>query len=400
MTEFEFVVPLPEEEYRSFVAGLPHCNFMQKDMWAKVKTGWTGVLCGLSREGEIVATAHLLIRRLPTGQKLIYSPRGFLLDYSDKDILDRFTSEVRGYAKSIGAYMVRIDPEIVLSRKYKGEAVKDDVGYNALELLKNSGWKHMGFATDFHSYTQPRFNAEYPLVRDGQPQSDDEMVKGFDKKIRKFVGAYTEKRGIFFTCGNSEEDIKLFCDISSHTEERQHILLRDSAYFSRMTEAYGEDCMFFFAKMDLHKFIAFLDTQPQDEQTQKDREEAERWLEHGDVVPMSALQMIRSNDTAYLLYSGFDDRVFPRFRTTNQIRYEAMKYFRDRGCSVFSFMGIKGDLNDPLSDFKLKFNPTVVEYIGELELPVRPILYRFMNKFLPFAKRVYIRAALLIKGKK
>ena len=115
---------------------------------------------------------------------------------------------------------------------------------------------------------------------------------------------------------------------------------------------------------------------------------------------MSALQMIRSNDTAYLLYSGFDDRVFPRFRTTNQIRVEAMKYFRDRGCHVFSFMGIKGDLKDPLSEFKLKFNPCIVEYIGELELPVRPMLYRFMNKFLPFAKRVYIRTALLFKGKK
>ena len=48
----------------------------------------------------------------------------------------------------------------------------------------------------------------------------------------------------------------------------------------------------------------------------------------------------------------------------------------------------------------MKFNPTVVEYIGELEYPVRPLLYRFMNRFLPFAKRIYIRTALLLKGKK
>lgn len=400
MTDFEFCVPFPEQEYREFAERLPHCNFMQKDLWSRVKTEWSHELCALKKDGQAVAAAHLLIRRLPTGQTLIYAPRGFLADYSDREVVSRFTEGLRKYAKSKKAYMVRIDPEIVLSRKYKGETSPSEEGRAALDLLTGLGWRHMGFATDFHSYTQPRFNAEYSLTDDEVPRSDEEILQGFDKKIRKFIGAYTEKRGIYFTHGNTPEDIRLFCEISSHTEERQHILLRDEEYFTRMTEAYGDRCQFFFARMDLRKFIAFLDTQPQDEQTAKDREEAEKLLESGDTVPMSALQMIRSNDTAYLLYSGFDDRIFPRFRTTNQIRYEAMRYFRDQGCEVFSFMGIKGDLADPLSDFKLKFNPTVVEYVGELELPVRPLLYRFMTRFLPLAKRIYIRTALLLKGKK
>ncbi len=395
--KFEFIVPFPKEEFSAYVQSLPHCNLMQKPQWAKVKNAWTSVLCGMKREGETVAVAHLLIRRLPTGQKLMYSPRGLLLDYSDKEVLAKFTEELKNYAKKSGAYMIRIDPEIILSRKYMGEESKDAAGYETLNTLKELGWKHGGFATDFHSYTQPRYNAEYPLTKEGNPVNDEEMLKGFDKKLRKFIGRYTKTRGIFFTYGNSEEDIKLFCEISSHTEERQHILLRDPAYFTRMKEAYGDDCMFFFAKMDLRKFLEFLDSQPQDEQTEKDRAQAKKWLEYGEIIPMSALQLVRSNDTAYLLYSGFDDRVFPRFRTTNQIRYEAMKYFRDQGCSVFSFMGIRGDLQDPLSDFKLKFNPTVVEYVGELEYPVKPLEYRFMTKFLPFAKGLYLRLARLLK---
>ncbi|MBO5213283.1 MAG: peptidoglycan bridge formation glycyltransferase FemA/FemB family protein [Clostridia bacterium] len=397
---YEFIVPMSKSEFSAFTESLPHCNFMQKPQWAQVKNAWQSVLCGLKKEGETVAVAHLLIRRLPLGQKLIYAPRGILMDYSDRESLARFTEELKDYAKSVGAYMVRIDPELILSRKYQGQEVCDELGYDCLKSLTDQGWKHMGFATDFHSYTQPRYNAEYPLKKEGNPVNDEEMLKGFDKKLRKFIGRYTETRGIFFTHGNSEEDIKLFCEISSHTEERQHILLRDPAYFIRMKEAFGDDCMFFFAKMDLRKFLEFLDSQPQDEQTQRDRAEAEKWLEFGEIIPMSALQMIRSNDTAYLLYSGFDDRVFPRFRTTNQIRYEAMKYFRDQGCSTFSFMGIRGDLNDPLSDFKLKFNPTVIEYVGELEYPVKPLQYRFMTKFLPFAKRWYLRLARLLKGKK
>ena len=100
------------------------------------------------------------------------------------------------------------------------------------------------------------------------------------------------------------------------------------------------------------------------------------------------------------MYSGFDDSVYPRFRTTNQIRFEAMRRFRDEGLSTFSFMGIHGDLNDTLSEFKLKFNPVVVEFAGEFEMPVRPLTYKFMAKAFPKAKKLYIGLMLKLKGKK
>ena len=99
---------------------------------------------------------------------------------------------------------------------------------------------------------------------------------------------------------------------------------------------------------------------------EKDLEEAERLKrERGSIITVSALLTVKSNSTAYLLYSGFDDSVFPRFRTTNQLRFEAMRFYRNKGCRTFSLLGIHGDLNDSLSDFKMKFNPTVVEYAGE-----------------------------------
>ncbi len=95
-----------------------------------------------------------------------------------------------------------------------------------------------------------------------------------------------------------------------------------------------------------------------------------------------------------MLYSGFDDSVFPRFRTTNQLRFEAMRFFRNKGCKTFSLLGIHGDLNDSLSDFKMKFNPTVVEYAGEFELPTKIIRYWLLSKVMPIAKRIYFKIKL------
>ncbi|MDF2686973.1 MAG: murM, partial [Clostridia bacterium] len=232
--------------------------------------------------------------------------------------------------------------------------------------LKNVGYFHMGFAKDFHTYTQPRFNAEYRITDDeGRKLSDEDILLGFDKKIKKFIGRYTEERGIYFENSNSEEAVELFSQISEHTEERQHILLRDLNYFKRIRNSFKDDNVYFFAKMNLDKFIEFCDkqikTQVNTDQAVNDIEAAREIKEKkGNIVTLAALLIIKSKDTAYLMYSGFDDNIFSRFRTTNQLRYEAMKYFRDKGCNIFSFMGVDGNLSDSLSDFKLKFNPYVV----------------------------------------
>ncbi len=400
---YTFTTDVTSDEVDKFLASLSHYNVMQSPSWAKVKADWSNVLCGVRNErGELCGSALVLIRKLPLGFKIAYSPRGFVADYSDSELVSVFVSGLRDYCKKIKAYVLRIDPEIRIGSIYKGKKTENPEGLAELETLKKNGFIHMGFATDFNTYTQPRFNAEYSLAaEDGHKLTDEEILAGFDKKLKKFIGSYTEKRGIFFETDLSEKAVEEFVRISEHTEQRQHILLRDAEYFTRMKKAFGDDLVIMFAKMDLDRFEKFLSEQPDDEQTRKDKEELEKLRSDGKkIVDMSAVLFLKSRDTAYLMYSGFDDGVYPRFRTTNQIRFEAMRKFRDEGLSTFSFMGIHGDLNDTLSEFKLKFNPVVVEFAGEFEMPVRPLTYKFMSKAFPKAKKLYIGLMLKIKGKK
>lgn len=396
---------IPKDEYMSFLKKSKHYNITQTPMWAEVKTGWSSNLCGLYDDGVLVAASLLLIRKLAPMLKIIYSPRGYLLDFSNKEYLKAFTEGVFSYAKSIGAYLVRIDPEIILSENFMGKESFCEEGYQQLENIKDTGYLHMGFAKDFHSYTQPRFNAEYKLCDENyQKLSDEAILSGFDKKLKKFIGRYTEERGIYFEEKTGVLYAQDFYEISEHTEKRQNILLRDSEYFKRIAASFEDDTVFFFSKMNIDKFIAFTHIQIEKggdtSQAEEDLQIAKKLREKSETITLSALLTIKSNDTAYLMYSGFDDIHFSRFRTTNQIRYEAMRYFRDKGCKIFSFMGIDGNLSDPLSTFKLKFNPRVVEYAGECELPVNKFIYKIMTKLFPIMKRCYIRFMLLIKGKK
>ena len=135
-----------------------------------------------------------------------------------------------GYAKKIGAYVVRIDPEIVLSNNHMKTTVIDLEGKQKMAYLQKLGFKHMGFEKDFHAYTQPRYTAEIALTDSiGEPFSDEVLAKSFDKKIRKFIGHYTDVRGVFFEYDMGKNAIRRFSEISSHTEDRQHIILRDES---------------------------------------------------------------------------------------------------------------------------------------------------------------------------
>lgn len=399
-----FKSDITEQQHEAFLVTQSHYNITQTTAWSQVKSGWEHLYCGIFKEDRQVGGALVLLRKIMPTIKVMYLPRGFLCDWTSKEQVLAFAEGLKNLAAEKGAYLVRVDPEIVISEMYKGQTEKREKGIAMMENLKEAGFLHKGFAMDFETYTQPRFNAEYALTdENGQPKSDETILAGFDKKLKKFIGHYTADRGISFTSAHGNEAADLFYKISEHTEQRQHILLRNDLYFRKMAEAFGEHCTFFFAEMNLNRFIAFCNEKIEKENDERAKEDlalAENLKKDGETAVLSALLVLGSNDTAYLMYSGFDDTKFPRFRTTNQIRYEAMRYYRDRGLKTFSFMGIHGDLSGSLSDFKIKFNPTIVEFAGEFELPVRKVRYLFMDKAFPVLKKVYINTMIRLKGKK
>ena len=53
----------------------------------------------VDEKDNLLATALLLEKKLPLGLCYFYIPRGFILDYSNEDILEEFTKELRKYSK-------------------------------------------------------------------------------------------------------------------------------------------------------------------------------------------------------------------------------------------------------------------------------------------------------------
>ena len=98
-----FIKNLSEKEYQKFWEQSEYNHFMQSYEWGKAcekNRGYIPCYVGLMTDnGQLVATALLLKKKTPLNMCYFYSPRGFTMDYQNKEIVTEFTKELRKYLK-------------------------------------------------------------------------------------------------------------------------------------------------------------------------------------------------------------------------------------------------------------------------------------------------------------
>ena len=66
--------------------------------------------------------------------------------------------------------------------------------------------------------------------------------------------------------------------------------------------------------------------------------------------------------------------------------YQVMLDCMEDRVDYLNLGGVEGTLDDALSEFKQKFAPEVLEFIGEFDLVVSPVKYKLFDKGLPAAR--------------
>ncbi len=400
---YKFKSDVNENEYNEFLLKNNYYAFTQLPEWAKVKDNWKSFICGLYKNDKLVAGTLLLERKLPFGKSILYAPRGFILDYSDKELLKAFTNGVKSFAKKQGAISVKLDP-FVPKRGLEKQDLMPDFGNDFDTVTKNLtdlGYIHHGLKTDLGAYFQPRFNMAIPLFDENGVIDKKALLKTFTKRIRDYIGNYHKNRGVTFVSSCSKNDVDEFVRILSFTEERQNIALRNAEYFNKILDAYGERAQIYFSRMHLPTYIAYIEgciAKGQNvEKNQHLCNEAKAIMaEKGESINLSAGLLIfpkagEKVKVAEYLYAGADITVFRNLGTPNGLIYKSACDAIDMGCQYYNLGGVDGDMTSPLANFKLKFAPHVFEFPGEFDLPVDKLMYMSFEKLLPVAKKMLKR---------
>lgn len=200
---------LTEQEYQKFISNNDMTSFMQTVELSNLKKelGSKVHFVGVKKDKKVVAGSMILEDTTILNKKLFYAPRGLIVDYQDKELLDFFTSELKKYIKSNNGFILTIDPNVIYRvRTSDGEIDPNNIANDsAINNLISLGYKHHGFNL-YLDTMQARWCYRISLDED----YESKKVK-FSKSTRKNID-FCVKKGLMVREGTIN-DLEIMSEI-------------------------------------------------------------------------------------------------------------------------------------------------------------------------------------------
>ena len=221
-------VELTEKEYQKFWENHPLKTFLSAPKIAKLreKSNWKSYFVGVKENKKVVAAALLLSHKRKFNVNEFYSPRGFLLDYNNKELLTFFVEKVKEFAKSKNGYILRIDPYVIYKqRDINGDIVEGgEDNHHVVEHLQSLGFKKV------KTENMEQVGWMFSLGLEGK--TEEQILKEMKPNTRNTIRK-AEKLGITMT-ELSYDELDRFQNIMEETGERKNFAVRNVEYFQNM----------------------------------------------------------------------------------------------------------------------------------------------------------------------
>ena len=326
---FEFVQK-NDPDYEAFLTTHPDCNFLQASFWADVKKDWDArFLVSRNDGGAVRASMLVLIRKVPhLPYTLLYAPRGPVCDPTERAGFLDLIAGVKQLAKETRGYLFKADPGVCA-----GNADFAHLAKEAGLVMQETGQNFDGI--------QPRFVFRLNI----QGKTPEEIFEAFHSKTRYNI-RLAQRKGVTVRLGN-KTDLPRFHEIMVETGARDGFNIRPLHYFELMYDVMAEK--------HLRLYLAELD---------------------GEII--SGTIAIAYGDKVWYLYGASANahrNVMPNYL----LQWEMIQWAFEKNCRIYDFRGVSGDMSpdNPLYGlyrFKKGFSGELVEFTGEVELVLKPLV--------------------------
>ncbi len=396
------VRPITAAEHLAFVRAQRSVSFLQTPAWGRVKTEWRSESLGWYDGPRLVGAGLVLHRPVPRLQRytLAYLPEGPVINWTGD--IAAWLDPLAAYLKARGAFAIRLGPP-VRTDVWNADQVKegiadastrrltdvnahwtDPVGVGVTGRLRDAGWLPQS-PEDGFGVGHPQFKYEVPLAG----RTEDDLLKGMNQLWRRNIRK-AAKEGVEVTTGRvageqvtsgrstggqgttrrdmtgrdadgqglSGEDLQAFHDLYVHTAERDRFTPRPLRYFETMFAVLGAE--------------------------EPERVRLYLARHRGDLV--AATVMVRVGTRAVYAY-GASSTEKREVRGSNACQWAMIRDALAAGCDVYDLRGITPtlDVDDPhvgLVQFKVGTGGQAVRYVGEWDLPLRPLVYRTFDLYM------------------
>ena len=416
-------VTLNENEFTEFENTHPLGSFYQTIKWGKLKekNGWKYYLVGVKEDDKVIAACLLLEKKVFLSLTLFYSPRGFLLDYNNKKLLEFFTKNVKKFAKMHHAIFIKIDPTIIeFEKDINGDAIKGGISNkNIIDSLKSLGYKNV------NTHLQPNIVFTLDLKNKTNDEIYNKMENTTKQRVRKNESIGIKTREL------SRDELSIFKSIMQNTADRRGFIDRPLSYYENMYDIF-DNMKILLSYIDIKEYsnnekirlnkttdeIKKLKESLNKENANtkkinnklKEAEVLAKSLEktikkcedimkkeNTNIINLGCLMFMFHGREVLSLFGGVYDE-YREFMPAYTLNYDMIKYACEKGYDKYNFYGIDEykDKSNPmygLYDFKRGFSGVVEEYIGTYDLIISKFWY-FMYTF------AYNKVYLKIKSSK
>lgn len=414
------IVTLKESEFENFASKHKYSNYYQTINYAKLMKdeGYDYHIVGfLNNSNEIIGASILLYKKCFMNYKMAYAPFGFLIDYTNSDLIDELTDRLKKLLIKQKFIYLKLNPLVKCSERDKEgniTAYNPEIN-NILEILQKNDYLHKGF-NNFFENEKPRWNAIVKLNA-----TNEKIYENFNKQTRNKISKAT-RSGIEMIKGN-EEDLKIFYEFVK--KKHNHTL----KYYKNMYKNFGNNITLYLAKINPELYVKNNEEALQKETILNDtfneklqklsrtnnditkilnkKMESDKKLsiyqrnfvkaskmksENFEGIIIGGMLIIKNNKTATVVIEGFDED-YTDFNPNYLLKWEIIKELNQENFEILNLNGIVGEFKEKnrytgLNEMKLGFSTNIVEYIGEFDLIINKPIYNLYQSKLEKEKNL------------
>lgn len=408
-----YIKELTSDEFNKFTDSFNYSSIYQTSEYGFIMNNenYESMFIGLIDQEKIKAASLILIEK-DQMFKYAYAPKGFLINYYDKELVENFTKLIKNYLGKKKIIAIKINPMIIKSSyDYRtGILHKNERFEEILDFLKKIGYYHLGFNNLFESF-KPRFDAIIDLDKPITTLFGN-MNKNFKNKIKS-----ADRNGVRIIRG-FESNLNYLYD------EVENKYPREKKYFENVLKFFKKRNMidYYYAKLDTNAYLMNTQRKYQKQieicnklnnklfnrigknnnklinnkinqenklnELKNDLIYATKLLkEEPNGVILATALITKYKDEVYMFIDGYN-KDFKHINAKHLMTWKLIEKYSKENYKRFNLGGmtnpnIKNDKYNGLNEYKLSFNARCIEYLGDLELITNSTLYNLYRNSKP-----------------
>ena len=365
---------LEDKEFTEFVDHRPEKNFFQTIMMRNriQNEGKENYLVGVKdKKGKVIAAAFVAdTGHRFMGKKTFESYKGFIMDYTDKELLKFFTTEIKKFLKEKDGLRLIIDPYIVnVSRDMDAKETGEVDNRYIAKYLEELGYY----------FNENGAQVKWCYCLDINGKTSDELFKEFRSSTRNNINKTITKFKLNIR-DLKKNQLHEFKKVTEDTCDRREFQDKTLKYYEDMYDAFGKDVVFKICELNCDEYIANME------------EENQKFNRKINELSDSSSNRKKKEEFKKQFSGSYEE--YMKFCGQYRLQWEIIKYAADHGYKRYNFYGIQDVFNPEGKDygvyeFKKGFGGYVEELLGSyiIDIDSKSKIYNFLRKIKKLIKR-------------